>query len=122
MADEGAGRHPIVEAALAGRTGPSDRPAAHSAEEGPVGWPGDEHENTGLGWPLPAGSPDGPEPAPDAGTPAPGGPTSVTDQQVVVNGPDAVSVVPARRRGWRRLFGRPAAATDAAAGTGVPAG
>ena len=119
MADEGAGRHPIVEAALARRTGPSDRPAAHSAEEGPVGWPGDERDTTGLGWPVPVR-----EPSPDTG--APDIPTSGMGAdpvaQVVIVGPDAVSVVPARRRGWRRLFGRPTATPDVAAGTEVPAG
>lgn len=120
VADEGAGRHPIVEAALARRTGPSDRPAAHSAEEGPLGWPGDERETTGLGWPLPAGD-EGLETATDAVVPSTV--ASVTGlEPVVIVGPDAVSVVPARRRGWRRLFGRPATTPDATAGTEVPAG
>ena len=98
-AAEGAGAHPLVAAALAGRA--ADLHGTHRrGNPGPIGWPGEPRESDGgLGWPvgLPAGGSGTGEPESEADdeadAPAPGG--STTD------------VVP---RGWRRLFTRRPAA------------
>jgi hypothetical protein len=97
-ADDGAGVHPIVAAALQ-RQVPDpagaprhcqgrDRAVAEGdrVREGGLGWPGERHDGTGLGWPA------------DARTDVP-----------VPGLPEPLTVVPAqpakRRLGWRRLFG-----------------
>ncbi|SDX54252.1 hypothetical protein SAMN05661080_00397 [Modestobacter sp. DSM 44400] len=91
-ADEGAGVHPIVAAALQ-RQAPESlgglrhasgrRPA--TAADGGLGWPGSPPDGTGLGWPADAQI---------DRTPA---------------GTGAVAVLPEeptrRRAGWRRFFG-----------------
>jgi hypothetical protein len=102
-ADEGAGVDPIVAAALRRRP-PSAEPAMprHDLEirqrqltgadgEGGLGWPGDPADGTGLGWPVDQAGPG----------------------QSADRGPRAELVAaaePARRRGWRRLFGSSSAA------------
>jgi hypothetical protein len=92
-AGDGAAVHPIIAAALEGRmtvpaaVEPQHTPAvAAEPEEGPLGWPGEPGDGTGLGWPA------APRPASSA-TPAAG----------------TVAEPPRRRRGWRRLFGSAAA-------------
>ena len=97
-AGDGAGVDPIVAAALRERAasvpagtprhGPGSRELTGSDGEGVVGWPGDPHEGTGLGWPEDAATG---SPVEESGT----GP--VADQP------------PAPRRGWRRIFGSSAA-------------
>lgn len=95
-AAEGASPHPLVAAALAGRAsgtagGHREEPRA-TAEEGDLGWPGDEPApgSGGLGWP---GSTEEQAAAPEhAGS-----------------GPPATAEAPPRR-GWRRLFGAAPAA------------
>ncbi|MGY1834253.1 hypothetical protein ACI79P_04005 [Blastococcus sp. SYSU DS0510] len=91
-AAEGASPHPLVAAALAGR--PADAAGGHRhappavAEQGDLGWPGDEPApgGGGLGWPgdLAADEQAAEPPAVTAGTP--------------------------QKRGWRRLFGAAPAA------------
>jgi hypothetical protein len=97
-AGDGAGVDPIVAAALrrrptsvelgAPRHGPESRRHLTGVDgEGGLGWPGEPHTGTGLGWPVdlvPAAAPAVAEPAA----------TLVTDE------------APVRRRlGWRRIFG-----------------
>ena len=98
-AADGSGVDPIVAAALRQRPtsvelgtprhGPEfrQRQLAGVEREGGLGWPGEPHTGTGLGWPVdlvPAAAPAGAEPAA----------TLVTDG------------APVRRRlGWRRIFG-----------------
>ena len=95
-AAEGASPHPLVAAALAGRPasagGHRDEPRG-TAEEGELGWPGDEPApgSGGLGWP-----------------------DSATEEQAASSrtegaGPAGTSKA-APRRGWRRLFGAAPAA------------
>ena len=86
-ADDGAGVDPVVAAALAQRPSPAAPAEPRHATglvpvgadgTGGLGWPGDPADGNGLGWPARDG---------DAAA-------------------DAVPVDrPARRRGWRRLFG-----------------
>jgi hypothetical protein len=99
LADDGVGVDPIVEAALRRRAltaepvGPrhGDGEAARlSSGEGGLGWPGGPRDGTGLGWPV------------DLLTEAvPGGQAPTVSP--------AAGGSPARRRGWRRLFGSTAA-------------
>ncbi|MDP5181403.1 hypothetical protein QOZ88_02015 [Blastococcus sp. BMG 814] len=92
-APEGASPHPLVAAALAGR--PAEAAGGHrhepraAAEEGDLGWPGDEPApgGGGLGWPGDAAA----------------------EQQVQATLPPVPAEVPPRR-GWRRLFGAAPAA------------
>jgi hypothetical protein len=74
-ADDGAGVHPLVAAALVARQTPrtgthrSDRPAVAgttSDGEGALGWPGSPHDGRGLGWPRKADSHATPVQAPTA--------------------------------------------------------
>ncbi|WP_222194353.1 hypothetical protein [Modestobacter italicus] len=102
-ADDGAGVHPLVAAALQQRptadTPEEPRhlagaPRAADGQQGGLGWPGEPGDGTGLGWPA------GTEGATD----------SAADQ------PADSEPRPARRKlGWRRLFGggTPAAADPA---------
>jgi hypothetical protein len=109
-ADDGAGVDPIIEAALRrrpefGTSGePRHAPRLTRADgdggpgEGGLGWPGDpsDGDGTGLGWPtdlVRGGATDGEQPAL----------TLAEDQR------------PARRRGWRRLFGGSSADRSTAA-------
>ena len=94
-ADDGAGVHPLVAAALQQRPTPGEpdqprhlheAPRAADERQGGLGWPGEPGDGTGLGWP-----------ADDA--------VRATDAA-----PDTWPERPARRRGWRRLFGGGAAA------------
>jgi hypothetical protein len=103
-ADDGAGVHPIVAAALQRQASESAGVPRHGrgrgravaegdgVREGGIGWPGSPHDGRGLGWPA------------DGRTDVP-----------VPRAPEPLTVVPAqpakRRLGWRRLFGV-AAATD----------
>jgi hypothetical protein len=84
-ADEGASAHPLVAAALEHRAphGVRRHGTDPAQEQGNLGWPGPAPGGGGLGWPVD----DSAEDAPAAEEPAP----------------------PARRRGWRRLFGARAA-------------
>ena len=90
-ADDGAGVHPLVAAALEQQPAPAEprqprhlhgAPQASDEHQGGLGWPGEPGDGTGLGWPA-AGQ------ATAAAAPA----EPSTEQ------------APARRRGWRRLFG-----------------
>ncbi|MCF6510018.1 hypothetical protein E9549_21880 [Blastococcus sp. MG754426] len=97
-AAEGASPHPLVAAALAGRSsdaagGPRHEPRA-AVDGGGLGWPGDEPApgGGGLGWP-------------DAGTEE----QAATQQHAEATGPPAIAETPPRR-GWRRLFGSAPAA------------
>jgi hypothetical protein len=83
-ADDGAGVHPIVAAALQQRAPrPDDDGPRHVSGQGGLGWPGDPAEGTGLGWP--------------AGTEAAG--------EGVPASPQPVEQSPVRRRSvWQRLF------------------
>jgi hypothetical protein len=100
-ADDDAGVHPIVAAALqrqapspgvAPRHGPGPRGAALADGEGELGWPGPPADGTGLGWPA----------------------DSRTDATAEA-APEPLAAVPAapvkRRLGWRRLFGGSAPAS-----------
>ncbi|WP_222268310.1 hypothetical protein [Modestobacter marinus] len=84
-ADDGAGVHPIVAAALQQRVPqPEDGGPRHVSGQGGLGWPGDPAEGTGLGWP--------------AGTEAEG-------QGAVPAASQPVEQSPARHRSvWQRLF------------------
>ncbi len=98
-ASDGTVAHPLVEAALRRRR--SAMHGAHRAQlpgqEGPIGWPGPDHEDERsepVGWP--GGSPE----SSDAERAAP-------DDQPPDEPEKAVAE---RRRGWRRLLGRATAA------------
>jgi len=89
-ADDGAGVHPLVAAALQQRLTPGEpgqprhlhgAPRAADERQGGLGWPGEPGGGTGLGWPAE-------------------NTVSATDTE-----PGTRSERPARRRGWRRLFG-----------------
>ncbi len=84
-ADDGAGVHPIVAAALRQRAPqPEDGGSRHVVGQGGLGWPGDPAEGTGLGWP---------------------GGTEAEGQGAVPEAPQPVEQPSARRRSvWQRLF------------------
>ena len=98
---DGAGVHPIVAAALQRQVPESARAPRHGyaqregrvavaegdpVREGGLGWPGERHDGTGLGWPV-----------------------DTRIEVPVPAVPEALTVVPPqpvkRRLGWRRLFG-----------------
>jgi hypothetical protein len=100
-AGDGAGVDPIVAAALRQRpTSVEPGTARHGqefrqreltgADSGGLGWPGEPHSGTGLGWPV--------DLLPE---------TAATGEQPAVALLDGER--PARRRGWRRFFGSSAA-------------
>jgi len=88
-ADDEAGVHPLVAAALEAREAPApgnhrlDRPAAAGSAsdgEGGLGWPGTPGDGTGLGWP------------------------GDTDTHAAPAAPSALTPEP-KRSVWRRLLG-----------------
>ena len=95
----GAGVDPIVAAALRQRPTlvaagsprhcdePDQRPLSGSDREGPLGWPGEPHDGTGLGWPV------------DLLTQS----ATTGDQRAAALVSDEAPV--RRRLGWRRIFG-----------------
>ncbi|MGY1721664.1 hypothetical protein [Blastococcus sp. SYSU DS0533] len=90
-APEGAAQHPLVAAALAGRpveaAGGYHHGPRSAAEEGDLGWPGDQPApgGGGLGWPG-----------------------DLDDEAAAAQAPVPAEAAP--RRGWRRLFGAAPAA------------
>ena len=92
-ADDGAAVDPIVAAALSRRPTPTEpgtprhdpesrqRLLTGAVGDGGLGWPGEPGDGTGLGWPV-----------------------DDNDQRESAT-PASLAPEPARRRGWRRLFG-----------------
>ena len=105
---DGAVVHPIVATAMRRRTGSGapSRPgigvprADHRSAEAAVGWPQEPHRGDGVGWPV---EPAEPEPTPTGDD---GSVLAVLD--AAAQGVEAAPISdppPARRSGWRRIFG-----------------
>ncbi|SDN67150.1 hypothetical protein SAMN05660199_00557 [Klenkia soli] len=110
-AADGAVVHPIVATAMLRRTGAGAPPrpsiggprAGHASAGSAVGWPQEPHRGDGIGWPVEPTGPAAPEPTPVGDD---GSVLAVLD--AAAQGVEAAPVSeppPARRGGWRRIFG-----------------
>jgi len=98
-AADGAVVHPIVASALEQR---------RSDQGSPVGWPQEPRRGEGVGWPTPVVTehvPVHPAEADDRHPDDDGSLLAALDAAAAQDAEQAAEPTPARRSGWRRLFG-----------------